>query len=91
MIGVNTTVAPLYVLESSPIKVRGIAGTINMFMLTITGTIAFSLGYVVPTSIPEGTTDYTWLYCYAAAAILPIIRIIGFICYFHHDTAYYSV
>ena len=91
MIGVNTTVAPLYVLESAPMKIRGIAGTISIFLLTITGTIAFCLGYIIPKDLPIGETDNTWIYCYGAAGLLPLLRILAFTCYFKHDTAYFSV
>lgn len=49
IIGMNSTIGPLYLIEMAPKEMRGAAGTFNFLIMNSAIVVAYSLGYMVPT------------------------------------------
>jgi len=88
IVGLNTTVVPLYILEMVPIQVRGKAGVLNSTLLTGGLVFAYGMGFTVPT---DGEESQNWRINFALPAIFSILRIFILIFVYTGDTPFYNV
>ena len=89
--GVNLAMGPVYLVESSPIKFRGIAGTFSVLMLTLFVTVAIAFGFIVPKEMSPGETSDAWKICYGFLAVPIILRLFAFLFIYRSETPFFLV
>ena len=90
-IGFNSSVVPLYILESVPMQIKGRSGIIPTVLLICGCVLAYTLGFLVPTSLSPGDTNNAWRICLSVVAIFPILRIFFLVLILKLDTPQYLI
>lgn len=91
MLGVHFTVAPLYIIEFAPMKFKGIAGSFNVYLLTLFVLFAYLVGYTIPEELPAGETSNMWRVAYGFIAVPLIVQVIGLITVYKDETPFFLV
>jgi MFS family permease len=90
VVGVNSTLVPIYVKEMSPISVSGLTGSMTQVFINV-GLISsqlMGLGFMDNSVSPS---DFYWRIVIILPALPSLLRILLFLTIFNYDTPYYYI
>ena len=97
MIGINSTIIPVYINEISPLQINGMMGSCFQSMVCIGILMSLTLGLNVPTSSElaynklNGVSNNWWRVMFFVPVILSVMRMFAFSVFFKSDSAAYYV
>jgi len=91
VIGINSCVTPIYLIEIAPKRLKGFAGTFNIFLLASGSMVAYGVGFIVPKDLAPGETSNAWRICMGILMVTAAVRILFFLLFFRKETPFYLV
>jgi MFS family permease len=88
VIGIDTVIDPLYIIEMAPKKIRGKAGALTISMYSGSIFLAFVIGFILP-GINEPPNEVLWRVCMGLMLVFSLYRLIMFLFVFKWDTPIY--
>mmetsp|Transcript_5162 Transcript_5162/g.4377 ORF Transcript_5162/g.4377 Transcript_5162/m.4377 type:complete len:136 (-) Transcript_5162:1085-1492(-) len=85
-LGINFGLVAVYVVEISPMPLRGSLGSLPVFFMAIGTTFSYALAYTMPSTINDGEEDNTWRILLAIPGIIFLARFFIFLFFFKYDT-----